>query len=159
MSTDYIARIHDRGTRRGWIAVAGVGLLGVVIVGVWLVAMRYTAEAKAREWTPAGAPCPAISQADYLASGFSAANRVDFDGIGFARAYGYTICSDIGDDGGHSLTDIPVCQFNDPGALDVTTAQGHVYYLPRTRPATVIISHGRASCVLAANQHMDSPGG
>jgi hypothetical protein len=23
----------------------------------------------------------------------------------------------------------------------------------------VIISHGRASCVLAANQHMDSPGG
>jgi hypothetical protein len=43
--------------------------------------------------------------------------------------------------------------------LDIATPAGHTYYLPRTQPATVVISHGRASCVLAANQHMDSPGG
>jgi hypothetical protein len=159
MSDSYIARIHGGGGRRGWIMAGGMGLLAVVVVGAWLVAMRYTAEAKAREWTPAGAPCPALSQAAYLASGFSATNRADFDGIGFARAYGYTVCSDINDDGGRSPAHVPVCQFNDPGALDIATPAGHTYYLPQTKPATVIISHGHASCVLAANQHMDSPGG
>src|ERR1700722_3473028 len=112
MSDSYIARIHGGGGRRGWIMAGGVGLLAGVVVGAWLVAMRYTAEAKAREWTPAGAPCPALSQAAYLASGFSATNRADFDGIGFARAYGYTVCSDINDDGGRGPAHVPVCEFN-----------------------------------------------
>lgn len=136
-----------------------MGVLAVVVVGAWLVAMRHTAEDKARAWTPAGAPCPVISRAAYLASGFSATNHVDFDGVGFSRAYGYIVCSDINDDGGRSPAELPVCQFNDPGALDIVTGQGHTYYLPRTQPATVVISHGRASCVLAANQHMELPGG
>jgi hypothetical protein len=159
MSNSYLARIHGGGSRRGWIMAAAIVVLAVVVTGSWQLAMRQDAVAKAKEWTPAGAPCPTISAADYLTSGFSAVNHSAFDGVGFARAYGYIVCDDIADDGGKSSTHIPVCQFNDPGALDITTAQGHVYYLPRTQPATVIISHGRASCVLAANQHMDSPGG
>jgi hypothetical protein len=159
MTNDAFAKIHTRGTRRGWITAAAFALLAVVVIGVWLGAMRVTAEAKAREWMPAGTPCPAISQAAYLASGFSATNRVDFDGVGFSRAYGYIVCSDIADDGGRSPVHAPVCQFNDPGALDIATADGHTYYLPQTKPATVIVSRGRAACVLAANQHMDSPGG
>jgi hypothetical protein len=159
MSADHFTRIRGRGKRRAPVIPVVMGVLAVVVVGGWLVAMRHTAEDKARAWTPAGPPCPAISQAAYLASGFSASNHVDFDGVGFSRAYGYTVCSDINDDGGRSASESPVCQFNDPGALDIVTAQGHSYYLPRTQPATVVISHGRASCVLAANQHMESPGG
>jgi len=159
MSNSYLARIHGGGGRRTWIMALAMGVLAAVVVGGWLAAMRYTAEAKAREWTPAGAPCPAISQAAYLASGFSATNRAYLSGIGFARAYGYTVCSDINDDGGRSPRHVPVCQFNDPGALDITTPKGHTYYLPQTKPATVIVSRGRVSCVLAANQPMDSPGG
>ncbi len=159
MSNDHFARIHDRGPRRRWIIPAVGGLLALVVIGGWLFAMRSTAIDKARDWTPAGAPCPAIALKDYLASGYSAANRVDFDGTGFARAYGYIVCADIADDGGRGLGQVRVCQFNDPGALDINTAQGHTYYLPRSKPATVMVSHGRVSCVLAANQHMETPGG
>jgi hypothetical protein len=159
MSADYLARLHGRGQRRRPIIAVAMVVLAVVVVGAWQVAVRHTAQDKARAWTPAGAPCPAISQAAYLASGFSASNHVDFDGVGFSRAYGYTVCSDINDDGGRSASESPVCQFNDPGALDIVTGQGHSYYLPGSKPATVVISHGRASCVLAANQHMESPGG
>jgi hypothetical protein len=160
MANDHFARIHGRrATRGGWIIAAVVIALGLVVTGAWLFAMRNTAIAKARDWTPAGPPCPAVSLVDYRASGFSAANRVEYDGVGFARASGYIVCEDIADDGGKSSVDIPVCQFNDPSALDVATAQGHTYYLPRSKPATVVVSHGRASCVLAANQHMEIPGG
>jgi hypothetical protein len=78
-------------------------------------------------------------------------SKFDFDGAHFVRAYGYVSCAEIGDDGGRSSVHVPVCQFNDPGALAVATSHGGIYYLPRTQPVTVMISRGQPSCVLAAN--------
>ncbi len=150
MAKDYGARFDDRGAPWGWITAAGCCLLGLVTIGLVLGALRYTAITKARAWTPEGPPCPTVSQQDYLTSGYPASSRFDFDGLRLVRSYGYVSCAEIGDDGGRGPNHIPVCQFNDPGALDLTTPRGHVYYLPRYRPVTVLFSHGRLSCVLDA---------
>ncbi|HEX4196540.1 MAG TPA: hypothetical protein VHZ26_03780 [Caulobacteraceae bacterium] len=145
------ARFDDRSARWGAISMAGGCLLGLATLGLVLGAVRYAAVLKARAWVPAGPPCPAVSRREYLASGFPAARSFDFQGLRLVRAYGYVSCAEIHDDGGRSPATVPVCQFNDPGAVVLGTPRGQVYYLPRYRPITVTLSHGRPSCVLAAN--------
>ena len=136
-------------------ATAG-GLVAVVIIALVLGAMRFSAMAKARAWTPIAPPCPTVSQRAYLNSGFPPLRPFDFDQTHVVRSYGLVNCAEIGDDGGRSATQVPVCQFNDPGALAVTVGQSSTYYLPRTSPVTIVISHGRPLCVLGANM---GPGG
>jgi hypothetical protein len=133
------------------VATGGVML---VLAGTPLLstaAQRLVAIARAQAWTVAGAPCPGLSPAEVPASGYRIAHAIDYGDVRFGRAYGYVSCVEVSGDGGWSMDAAPVCQFNSPSLLQVTTRRGDFYFLTRMRPATVSIVDGRPRCVLNAS--------
>lgn len=128
--------------------LCGLIVLATVVVGwVW---HRHTKIAEYQAWMVTGAACPVISKADYEASGTVAGHIFEYDGARLARAYGYVNCDEVASDGGKGMGTIPVCQFNSPTMLRVTTKRGEVFYSTRTSPATVSFKDDQPSCVLNA---------
>jgi len=71
----------------------------------------------------------------------------------FAREHGATLCSDIATDGGRGLGQFPICQFDHPGVLGVSTRRGvYWFWAGFMSPATVSVEHGVPTCVIGANQ-------
>jgi hypothetical protein len=135
-------------------AAAGVVAVVGTIGGVALF-QRSTAITKARAWTAVGPPCPSLSQADFLAAGVQMAHTIVYDDVTFARGYGYANCNEIADKGGRGVGVVPVCQFNSPTALQVTTRRGTFYFATRSSPATVSIADGVPHCVMATTQTLE----
>ena len=49
---------------------------------------------------------------------------------------------------------VPVCQFNNPTVLQVTTVWGETIFVTGSHGATVLVEDGRPRCLLAANQKL-----
>lgn len=126
---------------RGGIAVA-VG----VFVGAFGVA-RYAAILHARAWMVPGPPCPAMSPAQLHASGRQLGKGFTYHGVTFTRAYGYVNCDEVTPDL-LGLKTVPVCQFNSPTVLQVTTGGRTFLYTTPIRPMTVWVADGAPQCVL-----------
>jgi hypothetical protein len=131
------------------LAVVGVGAL--VLVGAHDQQARI-AEAKA--WTVTGPPCAGGTGRAWDAD--APPQIVDFGKARFARAHGAIRCAEIGYDGGRSDDVFPVCQFDHPGRLEITTDHGAtLFQLGPLEPASVSVEHGVARCAVGRSQDVD----
>lgn len=144
--------VATRGRRRmtpiEWVATVGVLLVLAAVLPLALAGERVAQVAKARAWTVQGPACPTVTGETARLLSRKVAHVIDYDGVLFGRGYGYVSCILIADDGGRGLNTQPVCQFNNPTVVQVTTASGATYYSTWIYPATVTIEHGRPRCVL-----------
>jgi hypothetical protein len=125
-----------------------VMLVGALVLSV--AEQRASLIARAEAWTAAGAPCPRASAAAARAFG-DASETFRFDGVHFVRAYGYATCGEIAIDRGWALGQrAPVCRFNSPGRLEVSTPRGRFDFITGIAPVTIVVTEGAPHCVLAA---------
>jgi hypothetical protein len=146
-----------RKPRRPAMAGAVVVMLALVVialVGVWSVD-RANRMSDARAWTVDGPPCPSVTPAALAASDEAAVQATTFSGVGFDRAHGAVRCSDIGYDDGRSDESFPVCQFDHPGGLEITTRRGRFAFRPPPLDAaTVQVRHDVPTCVLGSSMEI-----
>jgi hypothetical protein len=153
MALDYGAQ---RKPRRGVVIISGAILAILAIGALTLTTLhdRQTRITEAKAWTVSGVPC---ARGAVIAWDTNAPPQVvDFGQARFARAHGATRCAEIGYDGGRSDDVFPVCQFDHPGRLEITTDHGAaLFQLGPLDPATVSIEHGVARCVVGRSQDVD----
>ncbi len=132
-------------------AIAMIALALAALIGVESLE-RANRMSEARAWTVSGPRCHPVSP-DALAASAEAPSQVTpFGGVRFARTHGALRCDEIGDDQGRSDDTLPVCQFDHPGALAVTTRRGTwAFHLAPLQPATVQVRHDVPQCVLGAS--------
>jgi len=136
--------------------IAGAALAVVAVSALVLVGAhdRQARIAEAKAWTVSGAPCPGGTGRAWDAD--APPQIVDFAKARFARAHGATRCAEIGYDGGRSDDVFPVCQFDHPGRVEITTDHGAtLFQLGPLDPATVTVEHGVARCVVGRSQDVD----
>jgi hypothetical protein len=140
-------------------AMAGVGagllILGLAaLIAVWS-ADRATRMSQARAWTVDGPPCASASASSLAAAGEAAGQAITYSGVGFARAHGALRCTEIGYDDGRSDDDFPVCQFDHPGGLQVTTRRGTFSFrVPAMDAATVQVRRDLPTCVVGSSMEI-----
>jgi hypothetical protein len=160
MTADYGVRSVRRGP--SLLLILAVITLAVLLAVLGAIVYRYWSGqvAEAREWSISGPPCPALGRAQFLAAGLQPAAdgdvrgfpdiSEDYDGVRFARRFGYISCADVRENGGLSLDSHPVCQFTRPEVLTITTARGVFYFNTGiSAPATVSVKDGVPRCVMA----------
>jgi len=154
MALDYGAR---RKPRRGVVIISGA-VLAVLAIGALILVTahdRQTRIAEAKAWTVSGPPCARVAGVAWDAAD-APLQIVDFGKARFARAHGATRCNEIGYDGGRSDDVFPVCQFDHPGRLEITTDHGATLFeLGPLDPATVSVEHGVAHCVVGHSRDVD----
>jgi hypothetical protein len=147
MATDYGGgRKKGVGPSGLVILVVGVVLAAAFIAGAWFM-HRPKEIAKAQLWAISGPPCQAVSGAEAKAKADPISYRFENDDVTFGRAHGNVLCEDIVRDGGRGFGQFTECQFNAPGALQVTSGAGDFYYLVPAGAATVSMQTGRPVCV------------
>ncbi len=153
MALDYGAR---RKPRRGVMIIAGAALAVVGVGALVLVGAhdRQARIAEAKAWTVTGPPCAGGTGRAWDAD--APPQIVDFGKARFARAHGAIRCAEIGYDGGRSDDVFPICQFDHPGRLEITTDHGAtLFQLGPLEPASVSVEHGLARCVVGRSQDVD----
>lgn len=154
MALDYGAR---RKPRRGVMIISG-GVLALLATGALILVTAHDRQAKvaeAKAWTVSGPPC-ARAAGSAWDDADAPPQIVDFGRARFARVHGATRCAEIGYDGGRSDDVFPVCQFDHPGRLEITTDHGAtLFQLGPLDPATVSVEHGAVRCVVARSQDVD----
>ncbi|HZZ32972.1 MAG TPA: hypothetical protein VFE10_13375 [Phenylobacterium sp.] len=115
-------------------------------VGTW-AAHR----ASLREWLVRGPACPQSMSLSPAARGAKPPAPFVFQGIGFAYQIGDAFCAVVPVENVFSQATFPVCNFDAPAAVAVTTGRRTVLFEPGVgHSATVSIRHGRVSCVIGA---------
>jgi hypothetical protein len=151
MTLDYGAQ---RPPRHRAMTLAGGALIALVIAALLAAAVtnRATRMSEAREWTASGPPCARSTTAALLAADEAPDQMTMFQGVRFARTHGAIRCNTIGYDEGRSGDDFPVCEFDHPGGMEVTTAAGRYdFLLNPMSPATVQVRHGVPACVVGSS--------
>jgi hypothetical protein len=107
-------------------------------------------QAVAAAWTIKGPPCAVVQRLSRTA--FSPSRKLKsfhYNGATFTRAFGAASCVALDEPGIWSETVYPVCQFNNPGFVAISSGGEKVLYQPPVgRRATVEVHDGRASCVV-----------
>lgn len=150
MAIDYGARRKPRQITM-IIASAALAFLAIgALVFVW-ANDRATNMAHARAWMVNGPSCAAASSPPIARD---APIQIDsFQGVTFARAHGAIACAVINYDAGRSASSFPICQFDHPGRLKITTPRGATeFQLPPLIGATVSIEHGAPRCVVGLSR-------
>jgi hypothetical protein len=144
------------GGRSRKVAVVGAILLvaaGVAGIGQDWLQHRREGIADYKAWMVAGPRCPPPPKAMPGAPAARPLQITNFGGVGFARQHGATQCSDIAADGGRGYGSFPVCQFDHPGVLEVSTRRGlYRFRAGIMNPATVSVRDGIPTCVVGASQ-------
>ena len=129
-----------------------IGFVLVSLVGATLGAggaVKDAADQKAEDayWNVTGPPCPQESRAVFLTGALQPAHGFNFEGVGFADAFGLAECRAYGD----RRSSYRTCMFTSPGVVWVRAGGAEAFYRPGIgRPATVSVSGGRITCVLAS---------
>jgi hypothetical protein len=148
-----IALSHDR-SRRGLIGklqMAGLLLLLATIASIPLVVglgTWFSHQAMRKEWTMKGAACPIVPAISIAAQGAKPPPPFVFQGVAYAFQIGDVFCEAV-PEGYFKRGTYPVCQFDAPGAVEVTTGGGKVIFEPGVgHHATVTVRRGKTSCVV-----------
>lgn len=161
MARRHGSRLDHRGSGLGRAITIGVVVLLLATLGLVLAAERYAAMARLQAWTVGGPPCPTAAPADYRAFVRANADRIPasntfiYDDVRFARPFGYVSCGEVADHAGRGPGTVPVCLFNDPDVVEVTTQRGQFHYMPKTRSVTIVVPDGEPRCVLGARLGFD----
>ena len=144
---------HDRGRRGliGKLQMVGLLLLLATVasiplmvgLGTWL-----THQAMRKEWTMKGAACPIVPAISIAAQGAKPPPPFVFQGVAYAFQIGDVFCEAV-PEGYFKRGTYPVCQFDAPAAVEVTTGGRKVIFEPGVgHHATVTVRHGQTSCVV-----------
>jgi hypothetical protein len=132
------------------VTTIGVAFLFFGVVPIALLAQRHAAVEKARRLEVGGPPCQRLSAAAFASADAPALQTTNVGGVLFARRYGYVVCDYVATDHGRGLDRTPICRFNNPTLLAVTTPRGRFYFHTGVAPATVTLAHDEPGCVLNA---------
>jgi hypothetical protein len=154
MTLDYGAqRLH----RRRVLAIAGLLLLalGLAVAIAFVIQDHASRMASARAWAASGPPCATGTAAALATDGGNEAQSFVYDGVRFTRLHGAVRCAEIGYDEGRSDREFPVCQFDHPGALSITTSKGvTVFVLPVLQAATIQVRNDTPTCVIGSTMEI-----
>lgn len=139
--------------------VAAGAVLVVIALGAlvytWASA-RATRMANARAWTASGPPCAPTTPQALVALGYDVRQTQSLMGARFARAHGAVACSTIGYNAGRSDGEFPVCEFDHPGGLVITTRKGVFAFAPGgVNGATVQVRRDQPSCVVGTTREIE----
>ncbi|HEY2048177.1 MAG TPA: hypothetical protein VGH03_02475 [Caulobacteraceae bacterium] len=157
---DYGARRRPRQVARMVLPIVVIGLAAAALVGLWAMT-RAARMDHARVWTASGPPCATAKAPTLAAAGETPTQAQTYGGVLFLRTHGAIRCTEIGYDGGRSDNEFPVCQFDHPGGLAVTTSRGTWLFAPSPlHAATVQVRHDIPECVVSGVVwHFDIPNG
>jgi hypothetical protein len=152
MTNDFGVR-RDRRPLFG--VIIGVGVLAA-IAGITFVHIKQKAAegiADYRAWVASGPACAAAPKSSFDSPEGGQPQSSDFGGVRFTRVHGAVLCSDVNEEGGKGHDTFPVCQFDRPGLLEVSTPKGRFWFWPGySSPATVAVEHGMPTCVVGATR-------
>jgi len=143
-----------------FIASIGMSFIGILVVSSLVFAFvngviqRHNAIiSSATYWMETGRSCPSTNPAAFSQSNDGLRNQFSFIGVNFTRNITSAVrCAGVASDWGRGSKVTPVCLFNSPGILDITTRRGRFVFGPRLyRPVTVSVDDGRPRCVLNAD--------
>jgi hypothetical protein len=147
----------QRPPRRLAMTIAAAVLIAMALTALIAaaVANRATRMSQAREWTASGPPCASSTPSNLLAAGQAPDQITMFQGVRFARAHGAIRCDTIGYNEGRSGDDFPVCEFDHPGGVEITTPSGRYdFLLSPLSPATIQVQHGVPACVVGSTMEI-----
>jgi hypothetical protein len=134
--------------------LAGLALAAALAIGIGAASrLRHGPDeaADAQFYTVTGPPCPTLTAAAYGAGAIKVGPRFEYGDVTFGRAYGYVSCGWL-PGGLLGLTPHPVCEFTNPGVMEVQTPTGPTYFAPGLgQPATVAVTDGQPRCVLGSH--------
>jgi hypothetical protein len=145
--------LRTGGTREA--IASGFELVGVVVFLVAIVGVTATVGpskltdlgAMRRDWTIEGPACPIVPAISNAGRGAKPPAPFTYQGVRFAYQIADASCEAV-PEGYLTSRTYPVCQFDAPGAVAVTTAGRTVIFEPGVgRRATVTVRDGRATCV------------
>jgi hypothetical protein len=130
--------------------LAGVVVFMVAIFGVLVTVgpSKWTDLATMRrDWTIEGPACPIVPAVSKAGRGARPPPPFTYQGVRFAYQIADASCEAV-PEGYLTSRSYPVCQFDAPGAVAVTTGGRTVIFEPGVgRRATVTVRDGRATCV------------
>ncbi len=131
-----------------------VGLLVFVValasMPAYIVWETWSArKAVAAAWTITGPPCAIVQRPSRTA--FSPSRKLksfSYNGVTFTRAFGAASCVILDEPGMWSDAVYPVCQFNNPGFVAITSSGRTTVFEPEVgNRATVVVHGGIGRCV------------
>lgn len=155
MTSDFGAKSTRKKPPYVWMAVGALLLLGLIAASFVpaYFKQRNAAIAESGRWSISGPPCPALSAAEFAASGRVTPRGFTFGEVRFENQHGHASCTTLVYDGGTGRGTYPACQFMAPAVLKVTTAKGQFHFLPGLgQPATVFVENDQPRCVMAINK-------
>lgn len=128
------------------VLVAGIALIPLIDV----VRTAVAAKREQRQWQITGPACVVVEKPSPVATSHRGVQRHRYGEIAYARSFGAVSCAAFPEPGFSWERRIyRVCQFNNPGAVTVTTPRERVTYEGTPgRPMTITVHDGRPSCVL-----------
>lgn len=144
----------QRQPRRAFViagAVVAVIAAAAGIVVLHTQQRRAEGMAEYKAWMAAGAPCQALAKGEFDPS--QTPQVTSFGGIKVERSHGAAQCHEILNDEGRGQTLFPVCQFDHPGVMEVSTRKGLFWFSPGyVSPATISVENDTPRCVVGATQ-------
>lgn len=102
-----------------------------------------------KQWTVKGPPCERVTQIGRWVGDGKPPRTISYGPYAFTRWSGAIYCADIPVESVFSRATYRVCQFNNPGAVGVSTGTEEVIFQPPIgERATVTVRSGHASCVV-----------
>jgi hypothetical protein len=115
-----------------------------IVYGIWSEAHDLQTR-----WAINGPPCPIVDHPSRQATGHKPARTFSYQGVSFSRSFGSANCAAVPENAWWPGTSYPVCQFNNPGAVSVTTHSGRtVFEAPPGQRTTVTVRGGVVRCVV-----------
>lgn len=152
MAKNYGARKGRRGLFGVVAGVVGAIAVAAVIAQNW-IQHRQEGLADYKAWIVAGPACSAPAKPGFDVAAGDHGQDMVLDGVKFSRAHGAVRCTDINEDGGRGQGTFPVCQFDRPGMISVTTRKGTSWFWAGfISPATISVQHDVPSCVIGASR-------
>jgi|GEM_PF-1827035 len=109
-----------------------------------------TAHGLQAQWNIVGQPCPVVARPSHIAIGPKPPMIFQYEGAVFSRSFGAVNCAAIPVSALWPRQSYPVCQFNNPGAVIVSTPhQRVVFEAPPGQHTTVSVRSGEIRCVMA----------
>lgn len=133
--------------RVGTLAVALI--VPATIIPAYLNARDRDAR-KFEDWQVAGAQCPSVQ-----VSGPAPPKTIVVENVAFSRRTGNVACTVLTVRQGLFSRAEPVCHFNSPSEVRVTSRTGTFSFAPGLgRPAAVYVQDGRPRCVVAVKKSL-----
>ena len=151
MTKDYGVRRRSRSMLGVMVAAAVVVIAGLAVLQI--SENRAQGEADYKLWMTRAPACRPPASKSFEANGGTHAQLSAFEGVRFGRQHGAVQCGEVGYDEGRARTTFPVCQFDQPGIVEVVTAKGDYWFWPGyISPATIAVQHDVPTCVVGATR-------